>query len=46
MYPLKKLEEMYDLCTNERFGFMYVNLLARSRDEMFFKTFEYKMLPS
>ena len=45
VYPLKKLEEFYDLCTAERFSYMYVNLLAQTRDDMFFKTFEYKLTP-
>ena len=45
VYSQKKLEEFYDLCTSERFSFMYVNLLAPTRDDMFFKTFEYKLVP-
>ena len=45
VYSQKKLEEFYDLCTAERFSFMYVNLLAPTRDDMFFKTFEYKLVP-
>ena len=45
VYSQKKLEEFYDLCTSERFSFMYVNLLASTRDDMFFKTFEYKLVP-
>ena len=44
VYPLKKLEEFYDIATSERFSFLYVNLLA-SRDDSFFKTFEYRMQP-
>ena len=41
--PLKKLEEFYDIATHERFSFLYVNLLASSKEDMFFKTFEYRM---
>ena len=43
VYSFKKLEEMYDIATSERFSFLYANLLAPNRDEMFFKTFEYRM---
>ena len=43
VYPLKKLEEFYDIATHERFSFLYVNLLAPTKEEMFFKTFMYKM---
>ena len=45
VYSLKKLEEFYDLCTNERFSFMFVNLLAPTRQDTLFKTFEYKLVP-
>ena len=35
VYPLKKLEEFYDIATHERFSFLYVNLLASSKEDMF-----------
>ena len=44
VYSYKKLEEFYDIATSQRFSFLYANLLAPSRDEMFFKTFEYKFV--
>ena len=40
---IKKLEEMYDVAAHERFSFLYVNLLASTKEDMFFKTFEYRM---
>ena len=46
VYPYKKLEEFYEEATNERFSFMYVNLLAPTKEDMFFKTFAYRMRSS
>ena len=43
VYPLKKLEEFDDIATHERFSFLYVNLLASSKEDMFLETFEYRM---
>ena len=46
VYPYKKIEEFYEAATNERFSFMYVNLLAPTKEDMFFKTFAYRMRSS
>ena len=45
MYPMKVVEQFLEEATRERFGFLYVNMLAPSREEAFFKNFEYRMLP-
>ena len=41
----KTLLEMYKVATRDQFSFLYVNMLARSTDEMFFKRFEAKLIP-
>ena len=45
IYPVKTLQAMYEEATAERFGFMYVNMLAATKHDMFFKGFEYRMTP-
>ena len=41
--PKKTLMEMYNLATEEPYSFWYVNLMAKSKDKMFFIRFEKKM---
>ena len=36
---------MYKIATTEQFSFLYVNLLARDMDSMFFKRFEARLVP-
>ena len=45
IYPVKTLQAMYDEATAERLGFMYVNTLAPTKKDMFFKNFDYRMIP-
>ena len=45
MYPMKIVEQFLEEATRERFNFLYVNLLAPSMEEAFFKNFEYRLLP-
>lgn len=45
IYPVKTLQAMYEEATAERFGFMYVNMLAPTKRDMFFKGFDYRMTP-
>ena len=45
IYPVKKLQSMYEEATADRFCFMYVNMLASNKRDMFFKNFDYRMLP-
>ena len=45
IYPVKTLQAMYEEATAERFGFMYVNMLAATKRDMFFKGFDYRMTP-
>ena len=45
MYPMKVVEEFLEEATRERFSFLYVNMLAPSREEAFFKNFSHRLLP-
>ena len=40
VYPLKTLEEMYDLATREPYSFWYILLTALRKEDMFFLRFE------
>ena len=44
LYPIDVLKEMYEVATSEPFSFWYILLTAKSKDDMFFKRFEEKML--
>ena len=46
VYPVKTLEEMYNLATEEPYSFWYINLTAKKKDDMFFLRFEQRMVPS
>ena len=46
VYPIKTLEEMYNLAIDEPYSFWYINLTAKSKDDMFFLRFEQRMVPS
>ena len=39
------LEQFYEEATAEKHSFLYINLLADRREDMFFKNFEYRLLP-
>ena len=43
IHPVKTLQAMYEEATAERFGFMYVNMLAPTKRDMFFKGFDDRM---
>ena len=45
MYPMKIVEQFLEEATRERFNFPYVDLVAPTRGEAFFKNFEYRLLP-
>ena len=45
LLPLRTLQAMYELATAEKHSFWYINLL-NEREEMFFKNFEHRMVPS
>ena len=44
VYPRKVLEQFYAEATAEKHSFLYVNLLADRREDMFYKNFEYRFL--
>jgi hypothetical protein len=45
LYPKQTLVQLYEAATREPYGFLYVNLMARDKVEMFFRRFETRLLP-
>ena len=45
VYPRRVLEQFYEEATAEKHAFLYINLLADRREDMFYKSFEYRLLP-
>ena len=45
VYPPKTLERLYQAATDERHSFLYVNMLADRKEDMFFRNFDQHMLP-
>ena len=41
----KTLLKMYEYATGKPFGFLYVNLMAKSKTDMFFSNFTEKLIP-
>jgi len=46
LYPMKTLEELYNEATDGRHSFMYLNMLADRRQDVFYKRFDFRMLPT
>ena len=44
LYPTKVLQEMYEMATDEPHSFWYINMVAKSKKDMFFVRFEEKMV--
>ena len=44
LYPVKVLQEMYELATDEPHSFWYINMVAKSKKDMFYCRFEEKMV--
>ena len=44
IYPVKSLNEMYEEAIQEPHSFLYVNLVAKHKDDMFLVRFEQKMV--
>jgi hypothetical protein len=44
VYPMKTLESLYNLATDEPFSFWYILFTARKKEDMFFLRFEQKMV--
>ena len=47
LYPIKVLQQMYEIATSEKYGFLYVNLQPRSglKEDMFWKGFQARLVP-
>ncbi len=44
IYPVKTLHQMYEETMSEAHSFLYVNLVAKEKDDMFFVRFEHKVI--
>ena len=44
VYDKKTLLEMYKVATNDPYSFLYVNLVAKKKEDMFFVRFDKKMI--
>ena len=44
VYDKKSLMALYNAATEEPFGFLYVKLTTKSKDDMFFKRFDHKLV--
>ena len=44
-YDPKTIEKFFAEATSERYSFLYIDLLAPTKDQMFFKTFQWRLLP-
>ena len=42
--PVKTLHQMYEEAIGEAHSFLYVNLVAKEKDDMFFVRFEHKLI--
>jgi len=45
VYPVRTLEEMYQMATDEPYSFWYILFTAKRREDMFYMRLEKKMLP-
>ena len=45
VYPRQFLELFYEEATAKKHSFLYINLLADRREDMFYKNFGYRLLP-
>ena len=45
VYPVKTLEEMYQMATDDPYSFWYILFTAKKKEDMFFLRFEQKMIP-
>jgi hypothetical protein len=46
VYPVKTLEEMYQMATDDPYSFWYILFTAKRKEDMFFLRFEKKMIPT
>ena len=44
MYPKKTLLELYNIATSEPHSFLYINLVAKDKKDMFFMNYDRKLI--
>ncbi len=45
LYDKKTLLEIYNTATTEPYSFLYINLMAKNKEDMFFLRFEKRLIP-
>ena len=46
LYDKQTLLQIYNIATSEPYSFLYINLMAKKKEEMFFLRFEKALVPS
>ena len=46
VYDKKTLLKMYKMCTEQPYGFIYINLMEQKKEDMFMFKFEAKLVPA
>ena len=44
VYPKKVLLDLYNMATSEPYSFLYVNLRAKDKEDMFYMNFDRKLM--
>jgi hypothetical protein len=44
LYPKKTLLELYNIATSEPHSFLYINLVAKNKKDMFFMNYDRKLV--
>jgi hypothetical protein len=44
LYDKKTLHELYNIATHEPHSFLYINLMAKDKKDMFYVRFEHKLI--
>jgi len=45
VYDKKTLLKLYKMATDEPYGFLYINLMAKTKEDMFYQSFKNKLIP-
>jgi HEPN domain-containing protein len=45
VYGKSKFQEMYNTATSEPFAFLYINMMAKNKEDMFYMNFTHKLIP-
>ena len=45
VYDKKTLHQLYSIATSKQHSFLYINLMSRKKEEMFYERFEKRLIP-